>query len=164
MKTLLYSLTILLFASCNSHKKTASTSAPVPLIDYSKLSITYQRTPCFGKCPTYTLTINGATKTAIYKGEQNIEKIGMFTKPITEEEIKQFVDAFEKANFNGLNDAYLGEISDFPMDIITYSDKGKTKTVKDRDGAPAQLKVLEKTLNDFANTTEGWVKSETADH
>ena len=159
MKTFLYSVFILLLAPCNSGKKATTTAS-----DNSKLEIVYQRTACFGKCPIYTLTINGSTKTATFKGEQNTDKIGTFSKSMTDDELTQLVNAFESANFNSLNDDYLGTITDFPMVLITYSNKGKTKRIRDRSDAPAELHTLEKILNEFSDTTEGWKKSDTADH
>ena len=121
MKTILYSVFILLLAPCNGHKKAAATVSP----DNSTVVITYQRTPCFGQCPTYTYTINGATKVATFKGDQHTEKIGTYTKPVTDAELTQLVAEFEKAKFNSLNDKYLGEVSDFPSSVMTYSNKGK---------------------------------------
>jgi hypothetical protein len=161
MKTFLYSVFILLLTPCHGSKKATKTA---PVNDNSKVEIIYQRTPCFGKCPTYTLTIKGVTKTATFKGDQNTEKIGTFTKSITDEELTQLVNAFEKVHFNSLADAYLGEITDFPTTITTYSNKGKTKKVQDRSNGPSELHELEKVLSDFADSTEGWKKSEIADH
>ncbi|MBA3706173.1 MAG: hypothetical protein H0W84_09825 [Bacteroidetes bacterium] len=158
MKTLLYSVFILLLAPCNGSKKTAKTVETV-VNDNSKVLITFQRTPCFGKCPTYILTINGETKTATFKGEQNTEKIGTYTKRVSDAELTQLVAEFEKAKFYSLNDNYLGEITDFPSQITGYSNKGKAKKIEDRSGGPAELLLLEKMLDDFTNS-EGWKKVE----
>lgn len=160
MKFFLYSVFVLLLSPCNASKKTSSAAVN----DYSKVEISYKRTPCFGKCPVYTLTINGNTRTATFNGEHNTEKMGVYTRPVTDNELEQLVSAFEKANFNSLNDNYMGEITDFPVKTISYSNNGKAKTITNRSGAPQELLLLEKTLNNFAETTEGWKKSETADH
>jgi hypothetical protein len=159
MKTILYSIFILLLAPCNSPKNISSATAN----DYTGLIITFQTTACFGQCPIYTLTINGKTKTAIFKGEANTEKIGTFSKSITDDEISSLVNTFEAAKFNSLNDEYLGEIVDFPVKYITYTKKGITKKIKERSGAPDVLLSLEKTLYAFADS-EGWKKTEDANH
>lgn len=160
MKIILYAFIAILFGPCNSSKKIAASTNNS---DYDKLEIIYQRTVCFGRCPVYTLTINGASQLATYKGEQNTEKLGTYTKKITSEDLKQWVEAFEKANFNSLNDEYLGMITDFPIKYISYSNKGKTKKIKERSGAPKELTDLEKMLDAFAES-EGWTKDNKADN
>lgn len=152
MKLFIYAAIALLIAPCNASKKAGKKSD-----NYSKTQIIYQRTACFGTCPVYTLTIDGATEKAIYKGEQNTEKLGVYFKHITQDEIKTFVDAFEKAGFNSLDDEYLGMITDFPIKYITFSHRGKIKKIKDRSGAPQSLTELEKMLEAFADG-DGWAK------
>ena len=158
MKLLMYSFFVLLIAPCNSSKKLAKAEDPNTNKN-SKVVISYQATPCFGRCALFTLTINGETKTATYLGTQNIEKIGTFTKPITEKELDALVKAFDDAKFTTLNDEYLGNITDFPIKIISYTVNGKTKQIKERSGAPEELIHLEKVLLDYANS-EGWKKSD----
>ena len=155
MKLLMYSFFLLLISPCNSSKKLAQTESP----DNSKVMIIYQTTPCFGRCQIYTLTINGETKTATFVGEQNTEKIGTYTKLISEKELTTLVKEFEDVQFNSLNDDYLGNITDFPIKYITYTNNGKTKKIKERSGAPEALIRLEKILNEYAHS-EGWKKSE----
>lgn len=159
MKLFIYTFIAILFAPCNASKKINSTSSS----DYSTLEIVYQRTVCFGRCPVYTLTINGATKTATFKGEKDTEKIGNFVKKLNDEDLKSFVEAFEGANFNDLKDEYLGMITDFPIKYITYTNKGKTKKIKERSGAPKELTDLEKMLDAFAEA-DGWVKDDKVDN
>ncbi len=154
MKTLLSTIFILLLAPCNSQKKITNTAAA----NYSKIVITYRSSACFGRCPIYTLTINGETKTTTYNGEKFTEKIGIYTKPISDEELKRLVNAFDKANFNSLDDAYLGQIVDFPTKTITYTNNDKTKTIKDRSGAPDELHTIEKILEGIADS-DGWKKT-----
>ena len=71
-----------------------------------------------------------------------------------------FVKAFEDAQFNSLNDEYLGNITDFPIKYITYNNNGRTKKIKTRSGAPEVLNKLEKTLNEYAVSEEGWKKTD----
>ncbi|HEY0030177.1 MAG TPA: DUF6438 domain-containing protein [Bacteroidia bacterium] len=153
MKTLLFSF-LLLLAPCNKDKQITSSADA----DIDSVVIIFQTTACFGKCPIYTLTINGESKTATFIGEKNTEKIGTYTKVVSKKELADFVEAFEKAGFNSLLDEYPGMITDFPFHYITYTYKGKTKKVKERSGAPEALLTLEKTLSDYANS-EGWKKT-----
>lgn len=156
MKLLMYSFFVLLIAPCNSSKKLAKTEDNSA---NSKVIITYQTTPCFGRCSLYTLTVNGETKTATYLGTQYTEKLGTYTKPITTKELDALVKTFDDAKFTSLNDEYLGNITDFPIKIITYTNNGQTKKIKERSGAPEELIHLEKVLIDYANS-EGWKKTD----
>jgi hypothetical protein len=153
MKLFIYTAIALFFAPCNASKKAASAKTD----DYTKTQIVYERTACFGTCPIYTLTIDGATQMATFKGDQHTEKIGTYTKKISKEELKTWVDAFEKAKFNSLNDEYLGMITDFPIKYITYTHNGKTKKIKERSNAPKELTDLEKLLDAYADSG-GWTK------
>jgi hypothetical protein len=153
MKALLYSIFVLLLAPCNNSSKAIYSIQE----NYSDVLITYQRTACFGNCPIYKLTINGKTNTATFYGEQHTKKTGSYHKPISTYELKELIDLFDKQKFNSLNDNYLGEIVDLPINIITYQYKGKTKTVQERSVAPEALITIEKKLSEFAEG-EGWIK------
>ncbi len=154
MKILMYAF-LLLIAPCNSSKNIAKT----PEQNNSKVVIIFQTTACFGRCPIYTLTINGESNTATFIGERDTEKIGTYTRSISEKELSVFVKAFEDSNFNSLNDEYPGTITDFPYKYITYTNNGKTKKIKERSGAPKELTDLEKLLSNYANS-EDWKKTE----
>jgi hypothetical protein len=157
MKMFISSFLFLLLTSCNSSQKLSGTSE-----DFSKTTIVYEETPCFGECPIYTMTLDGATMNAIFKGKANTTKIGNYSKPISTDEYSKFMEAIEKANFMKLNDEYMGLAPDFPIRIITLTKDGKTKTVKNRSEAPPELGVLEQVFKRFANT-DGWKKIESSD-
>lgn len=156
MKLFIYPILLIFIAPCNSSKNiTGSSKSNIP-----KATIIYQTTPCFGRCPLYTLTISGETNTATFVGTKHTEKIGTYVKSISNEELNAFVKAFDEAQFFSLNDEYLGTITDFPIKYITYSYNGKTKKIKTRSGVPEVLTKLEKRLNDYAVSEEGWKKTE----
>ncbi len=156
MKLLLYSIFLVFLAPCNKEKSIYSTSVS----KNADVVITFRTTACFGKCPIYTLTIEGEKKIATFTGEQNTEKIGVYTKSISTKELDEFVAAFDKAGFNALDDEYLGHITDFPIKTITYTKGGKTKKIRERSGAPEALTNLEKMLHEYANSETGWKKTE----
>lgn len=155
MKFLISSVLLLLLAPCNSEQKLSSTSE-----DYSKTVIVYAETPCFGECPIFSMTLDGAKMLATYKGEANIPKIGTYTKSISNTEFAKFMDALEKARFNKLDNEYMGRVPDFPIKEITVTTDGKIKKVRDRSEAPPELGELEEVFKNFANTDD-WTKGET---
>jgi hypothetical protein len=158
MKLIISSIFILLFGTCGQNKKLAASAQTKP--DVSKVQITYQRGACMGRCPSYLMVIDGATKKITFNGTQNVDKIGSYSKPITEEEIIKLIEAFNAADFNTLEDKYLGQIVDFPSKHISYSNNGKVKKVQDRSGAPEKLHVLETALEAIADNKDGWTKDQ----
>jgi hypothetical protein len=154
MKLFLYSAFILLLAPCNKPKQTAD-STPAK----EKVIIKFETSACFGRCPIYKMTIDGENKTTTFIGEKYTEKLGTYTRPLKDEELKTFVEAFSKAKFSSMENEYLGPITDFPIKVISYTSGEKTKTVKGRSQEPKELTDLEKMLNEYANTPEGWTKT-----
>jgi hypothetical protein len=156
MKLIVLSSFLLLLAPCNASKKaTAETQNAVS--DPKTAVITYRRGACFGTCPAYTLTINGSTKIATYKGDLHVAKIGEYEKKISDEQLKSFIEAFEKHHFFQLEDAYTTSAPDHPSKFTTYTIDGKSKKIEDIKGAPDDLKELEKMLEDFSES-DGWEK------
>lgn len=160
MKLFISSIFLLLLAPCNSEQKLSSTSTATSN-NYSTTHILFAETPCYGNCPIYVMTLDGKTMTATYKGEANTEKIGTYTKSISNEEFAQFKSAIEKANFNTLNNDYMGTVPDFPIRETTVTVDGKSKKVRNRSDGPKELDDMEKVFRNFA-LTEGWKKQETA--
>jgi Domain of unknown function (DUF6438) len=162
MKLFLSSIFLLLLAPCNQSKNITKTETPTPAASKnSTVIITYECGACFGRCPIYVVTIDGATKTATFVGKQNTTKIGTFTKSITDDELAGLVKAIEDAKFTTLENEYLGPITDFPFRTTTYTNNGITKKIRDRSGAPQALTALEKTIAAYAES-DGWKKMDTA--
>jgi hypothetical protein len=158
MKLILLSSFLFLLAPCNGTKRTSSATDQNQVGDPKTVTITYQRGVCFGKCPAFLLTINGEKNIATYKGEMNVDKIGEYERPVSEQEIKTLMEAFDKYHFFELKDEYTSASTDHPTVYTTYTSKGKTKKIRDTYGAPEDLKAIEKLLEDFANS-EGWKKT-----
>ncbi len=145
--TLLLVFSFLILISCKSPKETD---------DLSTLSeeIIMKKNPCFGKCPAYILTIyKGGI--ASFDGKQFVKKYGLFTKKLSKSEYKSIKKAFKKADFWSFDDNYPSNIHDLPKTRLTYIHKDKSKTVTGDINRPQQVKDLEKTLVDLANS-EGW--------
>ena len=157
MKFILYSTFLLLLAPCNASKKTAAADTTKANDKLKTIVITYEKTACFGKCPVFTMTISGEKMKVMYNGNSAVDKIGNYEKNITEEELIKLKDAFEKYDFFGMKDEYSSQITDVPNRYVGYTFDGKTKKIKDRYNAPAELKEIEKLLDGIADS-EGWEK------
>jgi hypothetical protein len=157
MKFILYSSFLLLLAPCNGPKQTTASNPENTSDKIKTIVIGYQKTVCFGKCPAFTMTINGQNNKVTYQGDSNVNKIGTYEKSISDEDLARLSDAFEKYKFFELKDEYNGEMTDLPSKYISYSFDGKSKKVKDRYNAPVELRELEKLLDAIADS-EGWEK------
>ncbi|HEX5624475.1 MAG TPA: DUF6438 domain-containing protein [Saprospiraceae bacterium] len=106
----------------------------------------YQRSACFGFCPTFSYTVyqNGMIK---YDGIQHVEWIGTRYGLVTEDWWKLVQDEINKARFFELQSVYPVEkelyIPDLPNTIVIVKEYGMRKQVTDNHHAPKELKDFE---------------------
>jgi uncharacterized protein DUF6438 len=120
--------------------------------------ITMQRTPCFGTCPAYTVTITGDGRVD-YEGKQFVHVTGKATATIPPAEVAALVDAFEKADYFNLKDRYTANITDMPTTTTSIRIGDRFKQVIDYYDAPQVLKQLEREIDRVARTAQ-WVSGE----
>lgn len=101
-----------------------------------------QRSPCFGKCPTFTMTIytDGLVE---FEGVSNVDMIGKFTTTISNKQLEDFVHTSRAIGFHELKDKYDGPVSDFPSATITMDVDGVRKEVYRRYDYPKRILTLE---------------------
>ena len=112
------------------------------LISETDIMIEMKKTPCFGHCPVYTITIGNNGK-GLFEGSENVENIGTYRFRLSGVEIEELIISFEKARFFELEDKYYKLMSDLPTTWLTYRANGKQKEIMDYYGAPEELKALE---------------------
>ncbi len=145
MKNLTPLFTLILFlTACNPyHYKAAS-------------HIEFKKGPCFGTCPVYTFSVNGAGD-AKFHGDQNVTKQGDWVRKLTPEETNALFDVFANSNFNAFDDQYVNpQLLDLPTTWVTFVHENINKTIEDNIGAPQALKDLEALVEAIAETEEGW--------
>jgi hypothetical protein len=109
--------------------------------------ITLKRTPCYGPCPVYEVTVSG-TGEVEYFGEAHVARAGAHRWKISRRRLQRLAEAFDRANYSRLEDAYTSrEFTDAPgcLTSIEYED-GSYKCVDHYHGdpaAPAALTELE---------------------
>ena len=125
-----------------------------------ELVIKLERTACFGKCPVYSLTING-NGTVVYEGKDFVKIKGVEETTVGPEIIDQLLQAFEEAGYFSLNDSYTGfGKSDMPSAYTSISIGNNTKAVKHYLGdssAPKKLTDLENKIDTIVNSAQ-WIK------
>ena len=120
-------------------------------LDQTDTLLYYQRSACFGFCPTfhYTVFANGVVR---YDGLQHIEPMGQYFALATDAwwgEVKQQIN---KSHFFDLKDLYPVEpelyIPDLPNTVLIVKEYGLRKKVIDNHHAPKALKDFEIFLED----------------
>ncbi len=153
LAVLALSLVAVFTASCANNQSTTSGN-------YDDVIITLERTPCFGTCPVYTLTIYG-DGTVIYEGKDFVTTRGKAEATISQDKIEQLVAEFQKVDYFSLNDNYVEKtITDAETVITSITIDGKTKIIEHYRGdfsAPKELKELEDKIDETVNSSQ-WIR------
>ena len=126
-------------------------------------TITLERTPCFGTCPVYKLTIHRSGKVE-YEGKDHVREKGIRTGKISAGDFDKLVKKIDEINFFSLNDRYDGKnpdgsgvtVTDLPTRTIGVTRDSRTKTVENYFRGPKGLKELEDLIDELTNSAE-WV-------
>ncbi len=121
--------------------------------DLSSVAITLERTPCFGTCPAYRVTVRGDGQVT-FTGEMFVEVIGTETYRIPEADVRELVSAFVSLNFFSLEDEYVSPATDLPSTTTSITIEGTTKTVFRYGEGPGTLVQLENRIDELARTRE----------
>jgi hypothetical protein len=136
-----------------------SGSFPSPW-DLKGVKIELSRTVCFGRCPAYSVTIQGDGKIH-FNGESFVAIPGKHDAQISPEAVSALVRRFEKARFFEAGDKYVATVTDNPTYTLTLTVGGKTKSVTDyvgeQVGMPLVITDLENAVDEVAGT-ERWIK------
>lgn len=118
-----------------------------------------QRTPCFGTCPSYTLTIleNG---TATYVGGRFAAREGSYIGKVDAETMEKLWQMAETANFFSMNEKYDGNATDLPSTIVRMHAKGKDKRVIARQGTPQSFRNFAESAEALLSTVEWTLASD----
>lgn len=140
-------------ASCAPVTSQAETAA------MDNVEIRLARGACFGFCPVYSVTINGAGEVR-YEGRNFVNIVGQRTASIPTENVARLVARFEEIGFENLQDAYRAEVTDLPTYTVTLTRDGHTKTVADYGGVSAGMPRAVRDLQDEIDRVAGtaqWV-------
>lgn len=150
MKNLILIASLTLFFSCKQNVPITENPAIVEVQESipvkESLFLTMERTPCFGKCPSYKITIFN-TGNVVYEGFNFTEKEGKHTKKLTQKQLTEIQSQIEVIGLFELKDKYDSQITDIPSVQLYVVYKGKKKKILDRVGGPNELKQFEKLID-----------------
>jgi uncharacterized protein DUF6438 len=120
--------------------------------------ITLERTPCFGACPIYAVTIH-ADGSVEYDGKRFVDVTGEQTANIGAEAFDELMQVIENAGYFDWDDEYTDlTVTDASTVTTTVTRDGETKTIRHYLGdgsAPLGLSFLENWI-DMAAGTQQW--------
>ena len=67
--------------------------------------ITLERTVCYGTCPSYKLAIS-ADGAVVFEGRRFVKTLGAAETRISQEQLRELIQKFEKINYFGLRNRY----------------------------------------------------------
>lgn len=139
MKHRILALTLLV-GTLVSGCKTKSNTTSRALKGNVPFTISLERTPCFGTCPVYIVSLHSDGKLT-YIGKEFSNLKGEYETYLPLDEVQKIKAALIDLNFLKLEDSYDNVyISDLPSAITTLIINGKVvKTVKNRFNPPPQL-------------------------
>jgi hypothetical protein len=124
----------------------------------SEVLITIEREACFGPCPVYSAHIF-SDGTVIYNGKDFVGATGEKRYKISQDQIRELIEAFVKIKYFSLKDKYEADengksVTDLPTTTTSLSLDGKQKKVVNYYGAPKELNELENKIDRIAGLNE----------
>lgn len=149
------------FGSKNSQKKEVPVSNAVSKFSEDSLTLSFERTMCFGTCPAYKIIVMNDGR-CFYEGYKFVEKTGHYTATISAEQFERIKSEAERIDFWNLESNYDAPVTDLPSVIIMFSGPKGRKEIVDRTDAPKELKDFE-LITDRILLSLDWQKIEAKD-
>lgn len=147
---ILFSIGLVFLMACSANKltdqKAKEDKASTELFTKDSLSFSFERTVCFGTCPSYKITIanNGQ---CLYDGYKFVDRQGLYKAVISKEEFNKIMDEAKRIGFFDMADEYDAYVTDVPSVILMLSGPNGPKQIVDRMDAPEELKRFEKYID-----------------
>lgn len=125
----------------------------------SNVSISLERSGCFGTCPSYTLTVS--TTGIVFDGGGHVVAAGRHTDTTDASEVRELAKKFVAGDFYSLEDEYQAGVTDNPTYVLSIEIGGQKKRVIDYVGSwvgmPQVISDLEDQVDTFARA-DRWIK------
>ena len=158
----------------NVYARSLPVFVPFPPTDSpEQITITLERSGCYGRCPVYQVTVRGDGSVE-YEGLGNVFLKGKHKGSVSRDQFLKLLEAFRKADFFSLEDAYVyrrptevflqaggcvtmrrgiyGLATHLPTKVTSLQIGDRRKRVEHYDGAPASLTNLENEIDRIVNS------------
>ncbi|WP_210518657.1 DUF6438 domain-containing protein [Hymenobacter terricola] len=104
--------------------------------------LTFERTPCFGTCPAYSMKVFADGRVA-YEGRHAVPMMGPKELKLPASAVADMLHQTQEAHFDQFQASYLRGTTDLPSTIIGVKQpNGQFKSVTVEEGAPDNVKML----------------------
>ncbi|HEX9102083.1 MAG TPA: DUF6438 domain-containing protein [Polyangia bacterium] len=128
----------------------------------SPVSLSLERTACYGRCPIYKVTVL-RDGTVLWEGERFVKVTGKATAKLPAAAIAELARAFARADFFALHDKYdRYDVTDHPSAVVSFDDGKRKKSIHHYHGdrsAPQALSELEDRIDELVGTAR-WIGKE----
>ncbi len=138
-------VTVSTLVSCKPQEKKTTTAAAV---EDTTVFLKMQRTPCYGKCPNYTVEISNNGKVN-YFGKMFVDFEGQHYGNISTTDVELIKTKIKEINFFELKDKYDSPATDMPSTIFEATINNQFKKITNRHNGPPELKDLEKLVEEI---------------
>jgi len=124
-------------------------------------AITLERTPCFGSCPVYTVSVS-STGVLAYEGRANVRQIGTAKGQMPAKQVEALLIELERAGYFTFANRYASSeptcvrySTDSPTVISSATFRGRTKRIEHDygcGGVPGALTLLERRIDEVLGT------------
>lgn len=135
---------------------------PIEIPDYTKklvdsLYVSIERTPCFGRCPTYKLSVfqSGYATLKVKNWVEGLEN-GLYSAQVSKEEMDLIREKADAINYYKLPNEFDGPITDIPSTFTAVNFDGRKKSIRDRYDSPDTLREFERFLDTLLLKGKDW--------
>lgn len=125
----------------------------------SNVTITLERSGCFGTCPSYTVILS--ERGIVFDGHGFVVAAGRHTDRVDTGAVRKLAGRFVAAQFYSMDGSYRAAVTDNPTYRLSIVIDGRRKAVEDYVGAwegmPAVITELEDAVDAFARTRR-WIE------
>lgn len=127
----------------------------------SKVTVTLERSGCFGSCPSYTVAVS--TTGIVFDGRGFVVAEGKHTDTADADEVRKLAKRIVETDFYSMDDSYSASVTDMPTYVLTVSIDGNQKQVVDYqgvwEGMPAVITEFEERVDALART-QLWIEGD----
>jgi hypothetical protein len=140
---------------------TAKTKTTTNAARQDNAVITLERTPCFGQCPVYRVTLKG-DGTVVFEGKANVDSTGRRVGRVSSDNVKTLVRFADAIGYFSFADSYAtGQgcapyIADMPHAITSIALTARMKRVDADHGCAAVPRRLSELEAKIDQTSESW--------
>jgi len=127
---------------------------PDTTLSPDSLYMSYERTPCFGRCPIFKIRLYKSGYVT-YEGINFVDNMGYYDAKATDKQVKLIRDQIAESGYADWENSYDNNmISDLPAQVYSVEVDGQQKRVVARYNVPAEVKELGLFIENVFKSTE----------